>query len=220
MKYAYIESLRGEYAIAKMCLWLGVSRSGYYRWRNRAESFQEQRHKAVEKAVVECFRQFKQRYGAPRIAEQPNESGIPCSKNYVAKLMEINDLKARNGRGYKYFPSVQATNHVCDNLLARDFTASRPNEKWVSDITYIKLDHGTVYLAVIMDLFSRKIFGWSLDSTMTNALIVEAFEMAVASRKVQPGLILHSDRGARYRSGEYQGRLYDHEIRPSMSRKG
>lgn len=220
MKYAYVDSLRGEHTIAKMCFWLGVSRSGYYRWRSREESPQEKRRKAVEKSVIECFGLFRQRYGAPRITEELNESGIPCSKNYVAKLMEINDLKARNGKGYKYFPSVQAINHVSDNLLARDFSASRPNEKWVSDITYIKLDHGTVYLAVIMDLFSRKIIGWALDNTMTNALIIEAFEMAVATRKVQPGLILHSDRGVQYRSGEYQGRLYDYEMRPSMSRKG
>ncbi|WP_346837982.1 IS3 family transposase [Microbulbifer sp. SAOS-129_SWC] len=113
-----------------------------------------------------------------------------------------------------------ANNNVSDNLLRRRFQAGKPDEKWVSDITYIKVEKGFVYLAVIMDLFSRKIVGWSLDSTMTNQLIIDAFEMAVASRKVEPGLILHSDRGVQYRSGEYQALLLDEGIRPSMSRKG
>ena len=134
--------------------------------------------------------------------------------------MAQSSLKARNGKGYKFFPNIQARNHVSDNLLRRDFTAERPDEKWVSDITYIALDKGFVYLAVIMDLYSRKIIGWSLDSTMTNQLIIDAFQMAYDSRHVKPGLILHSDRGVQYRSGEYQHRLLSNGIRPSMSRKG
>ena len=143
-----------------------------------------------------------------------------CSVNHVAKLMVANDLQARNGKGYKYFPSVQARNHVSDNLLARNFSASKPNEKWVSDITYIKVERGFVYLAVVMDLFARKIIGWALDTTMTNQLIIDAFKMAVASRHVEPGLLLHSDRGVQYRSGEYQYLLAREGIKPSMSRKG
>lgn len=109
---------------------------------------------------------------------------------------------------------------MSDNLLRRNFSASKPNEKWVSDITYIKIERGFVYLAVIMDLFSRKIIGWSLDITMTNQLIMDAFNMAVATREVEPGLILHSDRGVQYRSSEYQFLLINNRIRPSMSRKG
>jgi transposase InsO family protein len=149
-----------------------------------------------------------------------NEAGVSCSENTVAKMMANQQLKARNGKGYKYFPGVLARNNVRDDLLKRNFTATRPNEKWVSDITYIKVEKGFVYLAVIMDVFSRKIIGWSLDSTMTNQLIIDALEMALASRKVEPGLILHSDRGVQYRSGEYQNLLLNEKIRPSMSRKG
>jgi transposase InsO family protein len=203
-----------------MCRWLSVSRSGYYKWRNREASQRSQNKLLVEKAVVTTFKQFKERYGAPRLVVELNESGIPCCTNHVAQLLAKNGLKARNGKGYKYFPSPNATSHVSDNLLARDFSASKPNEKWVSDITYIKIEKGFVYLAVIMDLFSRKIIGWSLDTTMTNQLIMDAFEMAVASRKVEPGLILHSDRGVQYRSGEYQNLLLNEGIQPSMSRKG
>jgi putative transposase len=211
---------RSQYAITKMSRWLKVSRSGYYKWLSRKISSREQRRLLVESAVVSTFKQFKHRYGAPRIAVELKEAGIPCSLNHVAKLMAANDLQARNGKSYKYFPSIQARNHVSDNLLARNFTASRPNEKWVSDITYIKVDRGFVYLAVIMDLFSRKIIGWALDTTMTNQLIIDAFEMAVKARQVEPGLILHSDRGVQYRSGEYQHLLLTEGIKPSMSRKG
>lgn len=220
MRYAYIQTQRHDYAITKMCCWLQVSRSGFYKWRQRAPGPREQQRLLVEKAVVIAFTQFKRRYGAPRIAVELKEAGVPCSVNHIAKLMAENDLQAKNGKNYKYFPSVQARNHVSDNLLARDFTASEPNEKWVSDITYIKIERGFVYLAVIMDLFSRKIIGWSLDTTMTNQLIMDAFNMAVASRKVEPGLILHSDRGVQYRSGEYQHLLIKEKIKPSMSRKG
>lgn len=220
MRYAYIERNRTENAITKMCRWLCVSRSGYYKWRSRNPGPQAQRRLLVEQATLIAFKQFKCRYGAPRLAIELQSSGVPCSVNHIAKLLAANDLKAKNGKDYKYFPSVQATNHVSDNLLAREFTASKPNEKWVSDITYIKLERGFAYLAVVMDLFSRKIIGWSLDTTMTNQLIIDAFKMALSSRNVEPGLILHSDRGVQCRSGEYQHLLITNQIRPSMSRKG
>ena len=220
VRYAFIDSLRGHYAVVKMCRWAQVSRSGYYKWRNRKPSERDIRKLEAERMLVKLFTQFKSRYGSPRMTVEMNEAGVSICENTVAKLMREQDLKARNGKAYKYFPDVQARNHVSDNLLKRNFTASKPNEKWVSDITYIKVERGHVYLAVIMDLFSRKIIGWSLDTTMTNQLIMDAFQMAVASRKVEPGLILHSDRGVQYRSSEYQRLLLDNKITPSMSRKG
>lgn len=220
MKYAYIHSNREHYPVTKMSQWLKVSRSGYYKWCSREISDRERQRIEVERSVVTTFERFKHRYGAPRLTVELNEAGVPCSLNHVAKVMAANDLQARNGKGYKYFPSVQARNHVSDNLLARNFTASKPNEKWVSDITYIKVEKGFVYLAVVMDLFSRKIIGWSLDTSMTNQLIIDAFKMAVAARHTEPGLILHSDRGVQYRSGEYQNLLLTQGITPSMSRKG
>jgi len=177
-----------------MCQWAKVSRSGYYKWREREPSERERRKLEAERLLINLFTQLKSRYGSPRMTVELNESGFPFCENTVAKLMSEQGLKARNGKGYKYFPDVLARNHVSDNLLRRNFSATKPNEKWVSDITYIKIEKGFVYLAVIMDLFSRKIIGWSLDTTMTNQLIIGAFEMAVASRQVEPGLILHSDR--------------------------
>ena len=220
VRYAFIESLRGQFAVCKMCRWAQVSRSGYYKWRRRAPSALQLRQLEAERLLANMFRRFRSRYGSPRMTVELNESGVAISENTVAKLMAKQGLRARNGRGYRYYPNVLARNHVSGNLLRRDFSAKRPDEKWVSDITYIKLDKGFVYLAVIMDLFSRKIIGWSLDTTMTNQLIMDAFAMAVAARKVEPGLILHSDRGVQYRSGEYQALLLEEGIRPSMSRKG
>jgi putative transposase len=220
VKYAFIDSLRAQYAVAKMCLWAGVSRSGYYKWRNREPSAQDCRRLEAERLLVNLFNRFKSRYGSPRMTLELNDNGFAISENTVAKLMAEQGLRARNGKAYNYFPDVLAHNHVSDNLLRRNFTASRPDEKWVSDITYIKVEKGFVYLAVVMDLFSRKIIGWSLDTTMTNQLIIDAFKMAVAAREVEPGLILHSDRGVQYRSGEYQALLLGEGIKPSMSRKG
>lgn len=220
VRYAFIDSHRDHYAVYKMCRWANVSRSGYYKWRRRKPSARDIRKLEAERLLINLFSKLKSRYGSPRMTVELNESGVAISENTVAKLMANQKLKARNGKGYKYFPDVLARNHVSDNLLKRDFTATKPNEKWVSDITYIKVGKGFVYLAVIMDLFSRKIIGWSLDSTMTNQLIIDAFNMAVTARNVEPGLILHSDRGVQYRSGEYQRLLLDEKIRPSMSRKG
>ena len=220
MKYAFIESLRGEFKITKMCRWLSVSRSGYYRWRDREPSQRAIKRELVRCAVVDVYHQFKKRYGAPRITVELNELGISCSQNHVAELLQIEGLKARNGKAFKYQPSAYATYNVSPNLLARNFTARRPNEKWVSDISYIDVDGDWMHLAVIMDLYSRQIIGWAVDETMTTELILEAFNMAVTRRQVRPGMILHSDRGVQYRSGEYHQVVADHKIRSSMSRKG
>lgn len=203
-----------------MCTWLEVSRSGFYKSLKRDVSPRELKRELVRCAVVDVYHQLKKRYGAPRITVELNEAGIPCSLNHVAQLLQYEGLRARNGKNFKYQPTAYATSNVADNILARDFTADKPDEKWVSDITYIDVDGEWMHLAVILDLFSRQIVGWAVDETMTTELVLEAFNMAVARRKVTPGLILHSDRGVQYRSGEYRQALLDEEITPSMSRKG
>jgi len=203
-----------------MCRWLKVSRSGFYKWRHREISPSEYRHELVRCAVIDVFYRFNQCYGAPRITIELNETGILCCENYVAQILHHEGLRARNGKSFKYGPTAYATSNVADNILARNFKASKPDEKWVSDITYIKIDEQWIHLAVILDLFSRQIIGWAIDETMTTELILDAFNMAVARRNIKPGLILHSDRGVQYRAGEYLQALLDHEITPSMSRKG
>ena len=220
MKYAFIDSLRGQFKLVRMCRWLSVSRAGYYQWRKREPSQRSVNRELVRCAVVDVYHQYKKRYGAPRITVELNALGMPCSKNHVAQLLRIEGLKARNGKAFKYQPSAYATSNVSPNMLARNFTASRPDEKWVSDITYIDVDGEWMHLAVIMDLYSRQIIGWAVDETMTTELILEAFNMAVSRRQVSPGMILHSDRGVQYRAGEYQQAIARHQIRSSMSRKG
>ena len=200
-----------------MCSWLKVSRSGYYKWLKRDISSRERKRELVRCAVVDVYHQFKKRYGAPRITEELNELGVPCSLNHVAQLLQYEGLRARNGKHFKYQPTAYSTSNVADNILARDFNADKPDEKWVSDITYIDVDGEWMHLAVILDLFSRQIVGWAVDETMTTELILEAFNMAAARRQVTPGLILHSDRGVQYRSGEYQLALQEQEIIPGMS---
>lgn len=171
-------------------------------------------------ATIDVFHEFKKRYGAPRIQQELEAAGIACCVNNIANILQQEGLRARNGKHFKYAPTAYATSNVAGNILNRQFKASRPDEKWVSDITYIDVDGEWMHLAVIMDLFSRQIIGWAVDETMTTELILDAFNMAVGRRNVRPGLILHSDRGVQYRAGEYQQALMDKEIIPSMSRKG
>lgn len=212
--------MRAEFKIVKMCRWLSVSRSGYYKWRGRTPSKRALQRELVRSALVDVYHQFNKRYGAPRLTVELNELGVPCSLNHVAQILQLEGLKARNGKSFKYHPSAAATYNVAPNRLARNFEASRPDEKWVSDITYIDVEGEWMHLAVIMDLYSRQIIGWAVDETMTTELVLEAFQMAVGRRQVTPGLILHSDRGVQYRSGEYHQALEEHQIQPSMSRKG
>ena len=209
-----------EFPACKTCDWLNVSPAGFYRWRERDISPREHKQALVRAAVVDVYYKFNQRYGAPRIHEELVSLGIPCCVNNIARIMQDEGLKARNGKNFKYSPTAYATSYVADNILNRNFKASKPNEKWVSDITYIDVDGEWMHLAVIQDLYSRQIIGWAVDETMTTELILEAFNMAVSRRHVKPGLILHSDRGVQYRAGEYQQALLNQKITPSMSRKG
>ena len=220
MKYAFIESHRDEHAVSRMCRWLELSRSGYYAWRRREPSGRAQRREQLRVRVEETYHEFNRIYGSPRITRELADRGVSCSENHVAELLRDSGLRARNGKAFKYSPSVEAMAGVSENLLGRDFSASRPNEKWVSDITYIELEDGWVYLAAIMDLYSRQIVGWAVDDQMRVDLVLEAFEMAVANRSVRPGLLLHSDRGVQYRAGEYAEVLESKQVRVSMSRKG
>jgi transposase InsO family protein len=199
---------------------LEVPKSSYYKWHKSPVSKIQQRRALVGMAVETTFMQFKKRYGAPRITEELNAEGIDCSVNYVAELLRERELRARNGKGFKYYPAVESRTNVEDNKLDRHFRAEKPNQKWVSDITYIKVGRKWMYLAVVMDLFSRKIVGWSLDTHMREDLIIDAFEMAAAHRDIKEETLIHSDRGVQYRSNRYQELLHSHKVHCSMSRKG
>lgn len=220
MKYALIHEYVGSFPIVLMCRVLYVSRSGYYRWLSRSISPREHRRTEMEARIKETYEEFEAAYGAPRLAKELTELGFPCSVNYVARIMSEQGIKARNGKGFNYSTHSLTMLNVSDNLLWRDFAASKPNEKWTTDITYIWVQDRWLYLATVMDLFSRRIVGWSLDTSMTEALVSQAMQMALSRRNTSPGLIVHSDRGTQYRSQKYIDYLSSHGITISMSRKG
>ncbi|MEJ1399585.1 MAG: IS3 family transposase [Candidatus Sedimenticola sp. (ex Thyasira tokunagai)] len=220
MKYALIREHKEQYTIAMMCRVLDVSRSGYYRWWGRQKSAREVRREHMEKQVADTYADFKARYGAPRIAEELNALNIPCSTNYIADILRKHGLKARNGKAFNYGSHALTMHNVADNLLRRKFEAGRPNEKWTTDITYIWVDEQWLYLATVMDLYSRCIVGWALDTSMTEQLVTDALVMAFDRREIEPGLIIHSDRGVQYRSQKYIDYMKRKGCRPSMSRKG
>ena len=203
-----------------MCRVLEVSRSGYYSWKRRELSLRARRREEVKSKVDELFEHFKKRYGAIRLTRELNGLGITCSLNYVASLLRELGFRARNGKRFRYSKPNSLKKNIQPNLLARNFKAERPNEKWVTDITYIWVNGKWLYLAAVMDLCSKAIVGWSLANHMMDSLIKDAFNMAISRRKIRTDLIVHSDQGIQYRSNEYQEHLLSHGCQLSMSRKG
>jgi putative transposase len=220
VKYALILHYAGEFSISLMCRVLSVSRSGYYSWKKRKPSNRQQRREQFELLIKDTYEDFLARYGSRRITEELIAAGFPCSPNFVAKLMQENNIKAYNGKGFNYRHQSLTMVNVADNLLWREFSAQGPNEKWTTDITYIWVRDRWMYLAVVMDLFSRRIVGWAVDTSMTEDLVTEALSIAFGRRGIHDGLILHSDRGVQYRSQKYIDFASSHGCRMSMSRKG
>ena len=199
---------------------LSVSRAGFYAWLKREPSAQAQRRETVTTALERTYHRYKRRSGAPRLTKELNAEGVRCCENYVAKLLRARSIRALNGRRFRYQRSAPCTLPVRQNLLGRDFSTEGPNRKWVSDITYIPIGRSWAYLAVVLDLYSRKVVGWALDTHVRETLILEALSMATGQRQATPGLLLHSDQGVQYRANEYQQTLHDLGITASMSRKG
>jgi len=203
-----------------MCDALEVTASGYYAWANRADSPAEQRRQEVLGEIEVIHAEVKQRYGSPRMRAELKARKHECSENMVAKLMKAHGIQAKTR---KRFIRTTDSNHklpVAENLLARDFDPSGPNERWAADITYIPTREGWLYLAVVEDLFSRMIVGWSMDSTMESRLVVDALEMAMHRRRPKAGLLTHSDRGSQYASDHYQRVLSSAGLVCSMSEVG
>lgn len=208
-----------------MCGALEVSASGYYAWASRPDSPTEQWRQELVGAIEDVHAEVRQRYGSPRMTAELKGRGHECSENTVAKLMRASGIRARTPRR---FARTTDSNHrlpVADNLLARDFDPERPNRAWCADITYIPTGEGWLYLAVVEDLFSRMVVGWSMAETMESRLVVDALSMAVARRlplqgSSPPGLVAYSDRGSQYASDHYQRVLASEGITCSMSGVG
>ncbi|NLC06732.1 MAG: IS3 family transposase [Syntrophomonadaceae bacterium] len=197
-----------------------VSRSGYYAWLKRPESSRKSSNKELLTEIRKIYKQSRDTYGSPRITKALNKQGVICGKNRVARLMQKNGIAAKTKRKYKATTNSKHSYPVAANLLNQNFNASQPNQVWVADITYIPTDEGWLYLAALEDLCQRKIVGWSMDSTMTRQLALDALRQAVRRYRPSAGLIHHSDRGSQYASHEYQQALRDYGMLTSMSRKG
>ena len=219
MRYQFIEENRKEFAITLMCRVLDVSSSGYYAWRKRPSSQQEMANQELLKAIEAAYKKSNGTYGSPRIyAEVKGE--VACSKNRVARLMKKQGLAAKQKRRFKHTTKANAAHPVAPNLLDRDFTATAPNQKWTSDITYIDTQEGWLYLAVVLDLFSRRIVGWAMSARMTSELVLDALNMAIQHRHPPPGVLHHSDRGSQYTGRLYQQLLKEKGFQVSMSGRG
>ena len=203
-----------------MCRVFAIAPSTYYAWERQQQSHREQSDRELLDAIRRLFARFHGRYGAPRIHRELRREGLSVSRKRVARLMREAGLRAKGRRKYKPTTDSDHTLPVAPNVLDRDFHAERPNTAWVSDITYIATREGWLYLAAVVDLFSRKVVSWKLSDRMAAALVCDAVDDAARARQPPPGLIFHSDRGSQYASRAFRRRLWRYRMRQSMSRKG
>jgi putative transposase len=215
-----IRAEKANFPVALMCRVLGLSTSGYYAWEKRGVSRRQREDEELVPKIRASHRAGRGSYGSPSIYKDLREQGETAGRHRIARLMRENGITARP---LKRFRRTTDSNHdlpVAPNLLQRNFETDRPDAAWVGDITYIWTDSGWTYLAVILDLFSRRVVGWALDHHMRAELALKALEMAKGLRDVRPGLIFHSDRGVQYASHDYRQALAVDGILASMSRKG
>ena len=218
----FIEDYSHQFGVEKMCRALEVSRSGYYAWRGRKPSSIKLENSQIIDEIRRIHADSKYRYGSPKITKELHSLGWQVSRPRVARMM--NSLGLRSIICKKFRGATTDSKHnlpVAANHLNRDFQATEPGEKWVSDITYIPTLQGWLYLTIIMDLYDRKIIGWALSRSMTTeATIIPAWKMAIGNRQAQPGLIFHSDRGVQYASHAFRAWISKQSVTQSMSRKG
>ena len=203
-----------------MCRILSVSRSGFYSWLKRPKSKRETENEMLLAKIKIAFEDGRGVYGSPRITEELQSQGLCCGENRTARLMRKNDIRAKTARKFKATTNSKHKLPVAENLVKQNFTATKPNELWTSDITYIWTREGWLYLAVVLDVFLRKIVGWATASCLSQTLVLQPIKQALWQRNVPPGLIFHSDRGSQYASEAVKELLKQNHIIQSMSGKG
>jgi transposase InsO family protein len=197
-----------------------VSKSGYYYWKNKPVSERSKRHNSLLYQVLQAYKASRGTYGSPRIYHELKARGIHVSLNTIAALMKRYGLAARASSNHKKTQAARNTKGFAANVLARQFSADKPNQKWVSDTTFIETRQGWLYLATIIDLFSRKVIGWSMSTHNNTELVSNALKMAVKQKPKQQPVILHSDQGSTYRAEQYLALFKSQHIKQSMSAKG
>ena len=220
MRFEFIKTQRDDLSVQQMCELLNVSTSGYYAWLKRPVRQREQENKQLVVEIQHLHKRSRQTYGSPRIHADLQDMEIGVSRKRVARLMRRHGIRTRQKRRFKTTTKADPTRTSQPNLLAQDFSAEAINEKWVADITYIATADGWLYLAAILDVYSRKIVGWSMSPRLHKKLVKDALLMALGRRPVPDGLIHHSDKGSQYTSDDYLKLLKQHHIDISMSGTG
>jgi putative transposase len=220
VRFAIIAREKACYPVALMCRVLKVSRAGYYAWCKRPTAHHTQEDQRLGLEIAAIYRENRGRYGSPRVHFELHERGHRTGRKRVARLMRTAGLRARGHRRFRTTTDSRHSLAIKQNLLDRQFTMPTANQGWVTDITYLWTLEGWLYLAVIIDLFSRRVVGWSLGERLERSIVLDALKMALQHRHPPQGLLHHSDRGSQYASHEYQELLAVHGIQSSMSRKG
>lgn len=221
MKYGFIKAHGSEHAITTMCKVLSVTSAGYYAWKRRGKSKREQADEVLVEQIKKLHELSKKIYGSPRIANEINKTPNKVGKNRVARLMREHGLQGKKKRPFR--PQTTQSGHqlpVAPNRLDQDFTAKKPGERLVADITYIKTQEGWLYLCVVLDLFSRRVIGWSMMNRMPQDIVLSALEMATGRCAIGVGAIFHSDRGSQFAAQAVRDLLAANQMLQSMSRKG
>ena len=220
MRYLCIDRRRHQYPVSMMSRVLRVSRSGYYAWRVRPESHRAQTDRQLTRVIRRLHADSKGVYGSPKMAVELKDEGFRCGRHKVARLMRIAGLRGCPKRRFRVTTQRDPSHPVAANLIQQDFTAETPNQVWASDITYLSTHQGWLYLAVVMDLYSRRIVGWSMSRWNNRHLVMDALSMAIGARQPEHVLIHHSDRGSQYTSDDFRDELAKHGIQCSMSARG
>ena len=220
MRFQLIDAAKKDFPVQRLCKVLDVSPSGYFAWRNRLASRRQREDLVLLAHVRSAFSLSHETYGSPRMTYELREQGLAAGRRRVARLMRENGLKARQPRRFRRTTDSQHTFPVAPNQLDQDFTAAGPNEKWGVDLSYIWTREGWLYLAVVIDLYARRVVGWAAGDRLHKELALTALRRALIMRKPATGLLHHSDRGSQYCSNEYQAELRQRGIVISMSGKG
>ena len=220
MKYQFILERHVRYSISNQCRVLRVSRAGYYHWCQKEVPKRQRENAELLKRTRALYQHYRGRYGSPRITRALQQEGCHCSRNRVARLMRQDGLRARAKRRY-VVTTTSDHRKASPNLLDRNFHAARPNQVWTSDITYVPIDRDAfLYVAVVMDLCTRKVVGLAMRDDLSQQLVIDALRQAIDRQQPKAGLLLHSDRGVQYSADAYRAILRENGFRQSMSRKG
>lgn len=220
MRFQFIASYRGSLPRSRLCRMMGVTDRGLRAWKQRLPSPRQRRDMVILAHIRDQHRVSLGSYGRPRMTEELNEMGLRVGQRRVGRLMRQNGIRVVRSRKFKRTTDSDHAFNIAPNLMQQDFSASGPNQKWAGDITYVWTREGWVYLAVIIDLFSRRVIGWAISNRIKQDLAIRALNMGIALRRPPPGCIHHSDRGSQYCGHDYQKILRSHGFKVSMSGKG